>query len=97
MLYCLGKISVLLVDDGHDDIGRFRKAFPKVKVTSSVSYLKNGLEAIQYFENPENEIPNILFLDLDMPVMGGKEVLYRLRADERFRKIADCYLFDIQS
>ena len=87
MLYSLEKISVLLVDDDQDDIDLFQLAFSKVKVKSSVSYLKNGLEAIEYFQNPENEIPSILFLDLNMPLMGGKEVLYKLRADERFRNL----------
>lgn len=87
MLYSLEKISVLLVDDDQDDIDLFQLAFSKVKVKSSVSFLKNGLEAIEYFQNPENEIPSILFLDLNMPLMGGKEVLYKLRADERFRNL----------
>lgn len=87
MLYSLEKISVLLVDDDQDDIDLFQLAFSKVKVKSNVSFLKNGLEAIEYFQNPENEIPSILFLDLNMPLMGGKEVLYKLRADERFRNL----------
>ena len=87
MLYSLEKISVLLVDDDQDDIDLFQLAFSKVKVKSSVSFLKNGLEAVEYFQNPENEIPSILFLDLNMPLMGGKEVLYKLRAKERFRNL----------
>jgi len=87
MLYSLEKISVLLVDDDQDDIDLFQLAFSKVKVKSSVSFLKNGLEPLEYFQNPENEIPSIFFLDLNMPLMGGKEVLYKLRAEERFRNL----------
>ena len=92
MLYSLEKISVLLVDDDQDDIDLFQLAFSKVKVKSSVSFLKNGLEAIEYFQNPENEIPSILFLDLNMPLMGGKEVLYKLRADERLARVQHRFL-----
>ena len=87
MLHYTDKIKVILVDDDEDDIDMFKTAFSKLKVKSTLQYFRNGVQVMEYFKDENNEIPHILFLDLNMPLMGGKEVLYKLRADERFRNL----------
>ena len=87
MLHYTDKIKVILVDDDEDDIDMFKTAFSKLKVKSTLQYFRNGVQVMEYFKDENSEIPHILFLDLNMPLMGGKEVLYKLRADERFRNL----------
>ena len=87
MLHYTDKIKVILVDDDEDDIDMFKTAFSKLKVKSTLQYFRNGVQVMEYFKDENNEIPHILFLDLNMPLMGGKEVLYKLRTNERFRNL----------
>ena len=45
---------------------------------------ENGLEAMKRMEE---KVPDLILLDIIMPYMGGIEVLKKLKADERWKKI----------
>jgi CheY-like chemotaxis protein len=45
----------------------------------------NGKEALSVLENGER--PDVILMDLKMPIMSGAELLERLKADQRFEKI----------
>jgi len=87
MLHNTDKIKVIFVDDDKDDIELFQEAFSSVKVQSKVSFFMDGTEAMDYFNSSESEIPHILFLDLNMPKIGGVEVLTKLRQMDRYKKL----------
>ncbi|KAL4893996.1 CheY-like protein [Aspergillus ambiguus] len=44
----------------------------------------NGAEALTYLANPHNPRPDIFFLDMSMPVMGGPETLRCIRTQHPF-------------
>jgi CheY-like chemotaxis protein len=71
-----GKLRILVVDD--DETARYTMrsflAAPGVETIEAV----NGLEGIA---RAQAELPDLIFLDLMMPVMGGHEVLARLKND----------------
>ena len=76
----LGK--VLIVEDDPD-----ASSLMSSWLGSEVSELKtawNGQEALAVLENFR---PDVIFLDLQMPIMDGPSFLQRLRADERFTKV----------
>ncbi len=87
MLHNTDRIKVILVDDDKDDIELFQEAFSSVKVKSTLSFFMDGAEAMDYFNSSESEIPQILFLDLNMPKIGGIEVLTKLRQMNRYKKM----------
>ncbi|WP_026462690.1 response regulator [Adhaeribacter aquaticus] len=69
---------ISLIDD--DDIYRFmmKKTIENTGLVDSIIQFKNGLEAIEYFsanENQTNELPDCIFLDLEMPFMDGWQFL----------------------
>ncbi len=72
--------SVLLVDDDDDirEILEMSLSGAGYKVRSAA----NGREALDAIES---EVPDVVLLDMMMPVMSGPEFLARVRADERFR------------
>ena len=43
---------------------------------------------MQYLNDPESVLPNILFLDLNMPKKNGIECLHEIKSDDRFKDIA---------
>ncbi len=84
-------ISVLLVDDNHDDVELTLSALRKTKLANNVTVIGDGIEAMKYLRK-EGEYasvhePSLVLLDLNMPKKDGREVLMEMKADDRLRKI----------
>lgn len=75
----LAKHNVCLIDD--DNIYQFtaRKILESTGLTGEIQSFYNGKEAINYFKDKQNLrseiLPDIIFLDINMPVMNGWEFL----------------------
>ena len=72
--------EILLIDDDDDDQFIFLAALEDVAPGSHCHISNNAPEAFQYL-NASAEIPDMLFLDLNMPLMNGFEFL--LDSEER--------------
>ncbi len=70
---------ILCVDDDPITLMLCKKVITKASFSDAIITAKNGEEALQYFNsiiNKEgNKLPNLIFLDLNMPVMDGWEFL----------------------
>jgi two-component system response regulator len=78
--------SILLVEDTEDDIELTRRALKKNRLTNPLVIARDGQEALDYLFGNE-EPPAIVLLDLQLPKIGGLEVLRRLKSDPRTRLI----------
>ena len=69
------KINILLVDD--DDTGNFvtKKFFSSNKLNVQLKVLENGKEAVDYFDSLITNFPDLILLDINMPLMDGFEFL----------------------
>ncbi|REG90121.1 response regulator [Winogradskyella sediminis] len=81
-------INLALADDDEDDRLFFTEAFEELKVKSKVSLFKDGIELMDYLDDSNNAIPNLLFLDLNMPKKSGLECLKEIKASQRFKDMA---------
>lgn len=82
------QVNILLVEDDEVDIMNVQRAFKKSNVSHSLHIARNGMEALQMLraENAEKiPSPRIVLLDLNMPRMGGLELLQELRNDPQLR------------
>jgi two-component system response regulator len=78
--------AILLVEDTEDDIELTRRALKKNRLTNPLVVARDGQEALDYLFGDE-DLPAIILLDLQLPKVGGLEVLRRLKSDPRTRVI----------
>jgi CheY-like chemotaxis protein len=72
-----------LADDDEDDRLFFTEAFEELKIKSKVLLFKDGIELMEYLNDSINVLPNLLFLDLNMPKKSGLECLKDIKATAR--------------
>ena len=76
-------INIALADDDSDDRLFFTEAFDELKLRSKVLLFKDGIELMEYLNDTDNTLPNLLFLDLNMPKKSGLECLKDIKATSR--------------
>jgi CheY-like chemotaxis protein len=81
-------ISILLADDDEDDRMIFKEAFDAVKMKTVVNTVNDGMELMEYLTDDRNTLPNILFLDLNMPRKTGMECLKEIKRIDYLKEIA---------
>ena len=81
-------IHIILADDDEDDRLFFTEAFDELKISTKVNTFNDGVELMDYLNNDNAILPNVLFLDLNMPRKSGKECLNELKNNEKFNNIA---------
>ena len=81
-------IHIILADDDEDDILFFTDAFDELKINTKVNTFKDGVTLMDYLNNDEALMPNVLFLDLNMPKKSGIECLTEIKASNKMSEIA---------
>ena len=85
---------ILLVEDNPDDEELALLAFDKSCIVNVVEVVRDGQEALDYLFGTEatsfadaKELPELVLLDLKLPKVDGLEILRRLRADPRTKRL----------
>lgn len=81
-------ITIALADDDEDDRLFFKDAFEELKINTVVTTHCDGEELMNFLNHPDTILPNILFLDLNMPKKNGFECLLEIKKVEKFNDIA---------
>lgn len=81
-------IRILLADDDEDDRLFFKEAFDEIKLNTSVSLVNDGDELMNYLTMDGNQLPHILFLDLNMPRKTGIDCLLEIKQLAHLKDIA---------
>lgn len=93
--------NILLVEDNPDDRELMKLAFARGEIPHNLIVVSDGIEALNYLQRQAeyNDVstslseysleamPAVIILDLNLPRLGGIEVLRRIRADPRTRII----------
>ena len=87
-------MSIHMGDDDLDDQLLVSDALLEAKLGNPIDFTNNGLELLQYlrregeFSHLQGEpLPGLILLDLNMPIMDGREVLNELKRDPVFKAI----------
>jgi two-component system response regulator len=87
-------IEILLVEDNPDDVMLIKEALEENNILNHIIHLQDGADAMDYLfhegvyaEKEEDNNPKIIMLDINMPRMGGIELLKKLKANEKTKTI----------
>ena len=90
------KRKFLLVDDDYEDAHVFRETLENTDPDILCYYALHGRDAWDKLESREIAIPDIVFLDMKMPVMSGREFLELIRGDQRYKSIPVIIYSDLE-
>ena len=74
---------VLCVDDDPDDQILVKETIKELNPSLEVASALNGVEALQYLDaaKERGELPSLVILDINMPLMDGKQTLTQIKKD----------------
>jgi CheY-like chemotaxis protein len=78
---------ILFVDDDADDRLMFIESMELIAPHINCLIAKNGLDALTKIKGIESELPELIFLDLNMPLLDGWGCLAELKANEKYSGI----------
>ena len=81
----LKTLTILLADDDLDDCLFFEEALQAMPVSTKLTAVHNGEQLMALLENEAKKIPDILFLDLNMPRKNGFECLTEIKKNKKLK------------
>lgn len=81
-------LHILLADDDEDDRLFFKDAIGELKVKTVVTAVNDGVQLMNYLNQPDVQMPNVVFLDLNMPRKDGMQCLKEIRSDSRLKDLS---------
>ena len=77
---------ILLADDDADDCMFFKNAIEELSIPAKIVAVHNGESAMDWLTSTET-LPDVIFLDINMPCKNGAECLEEIKAIERLKNI----------
>ena len=77
-------LRILLLEDDKIEVMKLQRAITKLEMNHEIIEASNGEEALDLLKD-EKALPDIIFLDLNMPKINGLEFLKILKEDESLR------------
>jgi CheY-like chemotaxis protein len=81
------RLNILLAEDDEDDFLLFSEAAAELSLGIKIKNVTDGVALMEYLRNKDILLPDIIFLDLNMPCKNGLECLAEIKSDK--------YLHDI--
>ena len=66
---------IVLIDDDKDDAELFREALEEANSNAELQHFANAREALTALQAWQEALPNLIFLDINLPIMNGWEFL----------------------
>ncbi len=82
------RLKILLVEDNEADVWLFKEAFIALEIQHDLEIVHDGAQAIgRLKDDPPQDPPDLILLDLNMPKVDGFAVLTYVRETPRLRVI----------
>lgn len=82
----LASKTILLLEDDIVDVMTIKRAIKQLNISNELVVKENGEEGLEYL-NTCDDLPGIIFLDINMPKMNGIEFLEKIKPHEKWTQI----------
>lgn len=83
----LNKLNILLADDDKDDRFFFDKALKALPIPTELTTVEDGEQLMEYLAENSEKLPDVLFLDLNMPRKKGSECLSEINKHPMLKEL----------
>jgi CheY-like chemotaxis protein len=83
----LNELNILLADDDADDCLFFKDAVTAFISPANFTAVHDGEQLMQVLRNETAKLPDVLFLDLNMPRKNGFECLIEIKQDQKLKNL----------
>lgn len=83
----LKQLNILLADDDMDDCNFFKQALEALPLSTKLSILNDGEHLMNYLVENTEKLPDVLFLDLNMPRKSGFECLSEIKRNQKLKDL----------
>jgi CheY-like chemotaxis protein len=83
----LQPLNIIFADDSSDDRFFFKEALTDVPVNTSLTMVNDGHELMEWLKSHIDSLPDVIFMDLNMPRKNGHECLAEIAADNHLKNI----------
>ncbi len=80
-------LKIILAEDDTEDQELFLDALEQAQVPSEVTTVENGQQLLDNLRDESQPNPDVIFIDVSMPVKGGIKALEEIKKDEELREI----------
>ncbi len=80
-------LNILLADDDSDDRNFFKDALKELKNDAKLTTVNDGEELMKYLSDHAEELPDVLFLDINMPRKNGFDCLAEIKKNETLKTL----------
>jgi CheY-like chemotaxis protein len=81
------EIHILLADDDNDDCLLFEEALGELPLATRLNVVNDGEELMQLLTKETQELPSVIFLDLNMPRKNGLECLLEIKKNKFLKHV----------
>jgi PleD family two-component response regulator len=78
-------INILLADDDKDDTELFKEVLEELPFSIQLETVYNGEQLMQVLNQEQKQLPDVLFLDLNMPRKSGLECFSEIKENEKLQ------------
>jgi CheY-like chemotaxis protein len=82
------KLNILLADDDTDDCNFFKEALEDLKLPVHLTTVRDGEQLMELLTKDSKELPDVLFLDINMPRKNGHECLAEIKHNKKLKGLS---------
>jgi CheY-like chemotaxis protein len=79
--------TVMIVDDEPASVKLFQEALKEINLSSECKIAVDGRDALEKLKNAKDDLPELIFVDLNMPRMNGREFLAKVKKERGLKNI----------